>query len=223
MQVTRDGDTFEVQPLNDWWEFWQVRFAGTWEAGTKAVVDRHVERGVFVDIGAWVGPVSLWASRRGAHVIAAEPEPVSYSHLDANLRANRVSFHAKRVAISDHDGVARLGRGEVWGDSAASFSSNLDAIDVPCLTLESFLAAFDLGNVQLIKMDIEGAEGIVIPQAEPYLCRLGAPLCLSLHPQLWTRDPRPWLSRWTAEPIAADVVLYHPPERVSHAASSSVE
>jgi FkbM family methyltransferase len=211
MKVTRDGDVFEVRPLHDESRFWEHHFAVAWEAETKAVIDRSVRGGTFVDIGAWVGPVSLWAAKRGARVIAAEPDPAAYPHLFFNLKANCREAHTKRVAISDHDGTTILGTRTGWGDSMSSLTIDANALEVCCLTLESFLAPFDLSDLQLIKMDIEGGEGIVIPQCADYLRGLGAPLCLSLHPQWWPRDPLPWLSEWRAEMVAPLEMLLFPP------------
>lgn len=213
MNVTRDADTFDVRPLNDAARFWEDHFSGSWEAPTKRVIDRLVRGGTFVDIGAWIGPVSLWASRRGARVIAAEPDPAAYPHLFFNLRTNCPDAVAKRIAISDHDGTTLLGTTSGWGDSMSSVTSETNRVEVCCLTLESFLEPLDLGDLQLIKMDIEGGEGVVIPQCADYLRRLGAPLCLSLHPQWWPVDPMPWLADWRSEMIAPLEFLLFPPPR----------
>ena len=211
MKISRDGDTFDVRILNDDWQFWEKRFADDWEPETKAVVDRFVDGGLFVDIGAWVGPVSLWAGARGARVIAAEPDMVAFEHLVDNLRSNHVGFHAESVAISDRDGVAELGQRTGWGDSMSSLvGPTFDPVEVECSTLASFLGYYDLTDLQLVKIDIEGAEGLVIPQAEPFLRSLGVPVYLSLHPQWWTEDPRPYLAGWTCEQIAEYEAVYLP-------------
>jgi FkbM family methyltransferase len=213
MKVTRDGATFDVRSLAPASRFWEDHFATAWESGTKAVVDRCVNGGTFVDVGAWVGPVSLWAAHRGARVIAVEPDPVAYPDLVHNLSANCREFTSKRVAIGAHDGLTSLGRRDRWGDSMSSLTADHDRVEVSCLTLESFLSHFDLESLQLIKMDIEGGEGLVIPQCVAYLRRLGVPLCLSLHPQWWLRDPMPWLADWQAETVAHGEFLLRPPRR----------
>lgn len=210
MKVTRDGDTFEVAPLAYPERFWEDHFAVAWEDTTKAVIDRFVRGGTFLDLGAWVGPVSLWAGRKGARVIAVEPDPVAHPQLVANLTANGVDFCSTQVAISDHDGMALLRSRICWGDSMASLTASGEGFAVRCLTLESFLAPFDLNDLQLIKIDIEGGEAHVIQQSAPFLRRLGVPVCLSLHPEWCPQNPLRYLAGWRAELIAHDQVLLWP-------------
>ena len=213
MKVTRDGDTFDVLELGDDWDFWGKRFLTDWEPETKAVIERFVDGGTFVDIGAWVGPVSLWAAARGADVFAVEADPQAFEHLAHNL--SPYDGEAFNIAISDHDGVAQFGQRTGWNDSMSALvgvGETFDPIEVPCLTVETFFARCVTGDVQLVKMDIEGGEGLVIPQAEPFLRSLGAPLYLSLHPQWWPVNPLPILAAagWKAERIAEHEGLFFP-------------
>jgi FkbM family methyltransferase len=210
MLIRRDGETFEVVPVAYPLRFWEDHFAGVWEEATKEVVDHLVRGGTFVDVGAWVGPVSLWAGRKGARVIAAEPDPVAHHQLVANLTANGIDFCTEQVAISDHDGMGVLRARVCWGDSMGSLTTAGDGIAVRCQTLESFLAPFDLTDLRLIKIDIEGGEAIVIPQSAPFLRRLGVPVCLSLHPEWCARNPLQHLPGWRAQLIAHDQVLLWP-------------
>jgi FkbM family methyltransferase len=211
MEVTRDGDTFEVMP--HWSDFWQNHFATSWEPETKQVVERFCHgTGVFVDIGAWIGPVSLWAAKAGDDIVACEPDPEAFEQLEANLVCNAGHLKVTTIygAISDHDGTALLGKRTAWNDSMSSLvGGTTDHIEVNCLTMESFLAG--VNDIDLINMDIEGGEGIVIPQAEPFLAELGVPLCLSLHPQWWTIDPLPHLLNWKRENLTPDEALFYPP------------
>lgn len=212
LSVTRDGETFLVRDDARTTPFWTRHFGGSWESGTKAAVDRLVRGGTFVDIGAWIGPVSLWAQRRGAFVLAVEPDPMAYPHLHTNLTANGSRFQVGRLAVAAHDGTTRLGRRTDWGDSMSSITADdSDGVEVCCLTIESLLAPTGRSDIQLIKIDIEGGEEVVLPAAEPYLRHVGAPLCLSLHPYWWTNDPRPCLADWRCEPIGHDQALYFPP------------
>src|SRR5262245_59009134 len=155
MEITRDGVTYNVRPIHAPPRFWEDHFSYDWEAGTKRVVDRFVDGGTFVDVGAWVGPVSLWAATRGARVIAAEPDPAAYPSLFFNLRTNCAKADLQRIAVSDHDGTTWLGTRTTWGDSMSSLTAETGQLEVRCLTLESFLEPFGADDIQLIKMDIE--------------------------------------------------------------------
>lgn len=213
MIVTRDGDTFDVLELNDEWDFWGKRFSTDWEPETKAVIERFVDGGTFVDIGAWVGPVSLWAAKQGATVAAVEADAEAFEHLAHNLDPyDATAYH---LAISDHDGTAQFGQRTGWNDSMSALvgvGDTFDPVEVPCLTVESFFDLHVTGDVQLIKMDIEGGEGLVLPQAEPFLRSLGVPLYVSLHPQWWPFNPLPLMAEagWRGEQIASHEVVFFP-------------
>ena len=52
--------------------FWDRVEAGTWEPGTLAALAPHLgPETTFLDLGAWVGPLTLLAASRGARVLAA--------------------------------------------------------------------------------------------------------------------------------------------------------
>ena len=60
-----------------------------WEADTFEFVRRNVTPGgLMLDIGAWIGPIGLYAASLGARVIALEPDPVSIASLRENARLN---------------------------------------------------------------------------------------------------------------------------------------
>ncbi|MBC7630274.1 FkbM family methyltransferase [Aeromicrobium sp.] len=128
---------------------------------------------VLVDIGAHIGCFSLQFVTRhpGARVEAYEPTPSTGSYLQANVEANglsgQIAVHRRAVAAtagqlvmadngagSGHNGVLHLGE-------AGSVT-----IEVPCVSLADVFEAVG-GQVDLIKMDAEGAEYDIILNSSP--------------------------------------------------------
>jgi FkbM family methyltransferase len=189
--VTRNGRRYSVwdeHPHVGGWDFWGLFETGDWEPQLDEVLAAHLTpKTTLVDIGAWIGPVSLVASRLCARVVAVEPDPVAGERLLANLgrqRKQNVTVHP--VALSAADGTVQIGRraDRRFGDSMTSVIFTEDAIDVPARTLETLLAEADPPTVGLIKMDIEGGEEQVLPACAATIRQLGAPLLLSIHTAL---------------------------------------
>src|SRR5665213_1018480 len=85
MIVTRRGVTWDVDGPDD---FWSTLWLDGWEDFTLDTVDRFArEDATLIDIGAWVGPVSLWAARRGP-VLAVDPDPIALDYLRGNVAKN---------------------------------------------------------------------------------------------------------------------------------------
>ena len=96
-------------------QFWDD-FSGTEDPVMSAVctiVERHADPdSIMVDIGAWIGPVSLLASTMYRHVMAVEPNPTAFqilnqtiNHLDNNLGGRITPF---QFAIERDDGTVKM-------------------------------------------------------------------------------------------------------------------
>ncbi len=168
------------------WVFWDAWERG-WEEETLGVVDRYAAAGrTVVDIGAWIGPISLWAAHRGADVVAVEPDPVALPYLRQNVLANAANVTIVAGAIANEDGTARIASEEPWGSSTTRLAES--GLEVPGWTLASLFDRFELhGSVALVKMDIEGGEATVLETVAPFLARCGVPLLVSMHEPWWPR------------------------------------
>jgi FkbM family methyltransferase len=135
-----------------------------------------------LDCGANVGLASLFFKRRypAARITAYEADPALFAIAHANLLANgapdveivnaalwtsdgRVIFRAEGTDSGMIDGLA----GAVDGS----------AVEVQSLRLRDILAG---GRIDLLKLDIEGAEDAVLADCEPVLDRVDA-IVMDLH------------------------------------------
>lgn len=190
------------------WGFWEHWADGRWEPKTHQTILDYCRGGTFVDIGAWVGPTAIWAAEAGySRILAVEPDPLAYRMLQINTEqipyVERYDF-----AVTDRDGIAHI---EHRGDSMARLDvPDADHPTVPtrCMTIETIFRRHRIENVDLIKIDTEGAEADILPDAAGFLRTVGAPVHLSTHP--WA--PLDWscLDGWTVTRLGDDEWLVTP-------------
>lgn len=176
--VSKLGFEFEVVDTACGFDFWTWFESGTWEPDTFEVLTEFLHPGVtFLDVGAWIGPISLVASRMCDRVVAVEPDPVAHEELYANLALNQihnVDVYEMAVGVTDFVDLGRDAEGR-FGDSMTSVLYTVDSFTVPAEPLEAFVP----DNCGLIKVDIEGAERWVLDDFD-----LPCPMWLSTHPML---------------------------------------
>lgn len=168
--------------------FWDRVEAGRWEPGTLATLTPLLGPGVvFLDIGAWVGPLSLLAAALGARVIAVEADPAARDQFERNLAVNpalaeRIELVA--AAISADADPVRLGARRKPGDSMSSvlLASGDTSWSADAVTPAMLADRVSGDETIVVKIDIEGAEYALLPHLGPLIARPDVSVLLSLHP-----------------------------------------
>jgi FkbM family methyltransferase len=117
---------------------------------------------LFLDIGAHMGSYAMMVAlqTRCARIVAVEPDPQNFAHLQANLLVNGLvdRIESRAVAISDCDGPVPFARSpqthDVW--SRISDASRPATTSVPAARLDSLLPLS--GQAIALKIDIEEHE-----------------------------------------------------------------
>jgi FkbM family methyltransferase len=188
--------TLNVISHPEFW-FWPAVSSGRWEPQTFAIMDRLLKPGWrFVDIGAWIGPTTLYAANKCDAVDAYECDPVAISTLKANLAANpniigKIALHEH--ALGPADGFVRM-YAQTLGDSETSVFERherggkvRDCAASVLVGMRDILAVFresgywNCGRT-LIKIDVEGAEYQIIPRLRELISDSRCVWYLSLHP-----------------------------------------
>ena len=128
---------------------------------------------VFIDIGANVGGYALFVAAHAgpmARVLAIEPQPEIFERLIYNIRQNPfATVKAMDCALADEDGEITLflpshNRGE---SSVRIVSAEADGtrMRVPARTLHGVVESEGYTRIDAIKLDVEGAEDLVL---EPF-------------------------------------------------------
>ena len=138
-----------------------------YEKGTTELFRQLLKPGmIVVDVGANVGYFSLLSAElvgSSGKVYAFEPEPGNNGVLQKNIEINSLSnIQVEEMAVSDNSGVADLylseldsGSHSLFGDAARGIRK---AVQVTTTTLDAFLESEGWPNVDLVKIDVEGAE-----------------------------------------------------------------
>lgn len=211
--LTRQGIRFEVEDTDEtsWWNFWSHWENGGWEPEPLAAMDRVLpDGGLLLDIGAWVGPFTLWAARR-ARVRALEPDPIAFGLLATNVAFNGFDdvVELYEVAAMPTDGPATF-----WSVSDGFGRSNSSTAHPAgaAIEVEGVNPIGLLAGVDLVKIDIEGGEVALLPAIGPAMRERGIPLLLSVHPFYVPATPEftAELDRWRLEVVADHCYLCRP-------------
>ncbi len=127
---------------------------------------------IVVDIGANIGYYSLLASPKVTQVLAFEPDPENSILFKQNLGVNEINnVQIFADAISNTIGEATLFRNpNNFGDRRLyKFDEAVEEFKVTTTTLDSFLQQHNIFRVDLIKIDIQGAEGLALAGMEKTL------------------------------------------------------
>lgn len=139
---------------------------GDLERGTRLLIQSILGPGdTFVDVGANVGMHTLaaaWAMQRQGRIYAFEPMPSTANLLARSLWLNNLStiVTLERAAAFSQSGTRRLFLGASSGHHSlfplSESPESESTVDVPLVRLDDVLR--DVTRVDLIKLDVEGAE-----------------------------------------------------------------
>ena len=155
----------------------------------------------FVDIGAWIGPISLFASRYAGHVLSLEPDPVAHHDLAENVRLNSSKVDVWHVGVDTTEGHLILYAPSGLGQSITSslHSEGANEVRVATVTFEQISKRLGHSANVVVKVDIEGHEYQVIDSLVSFLRQHRAPVHLSIHPRTYYDSVRSTRSLLTAK------------------------
>jgi len=155
---------------------------GVYERYETELFKKMVQDGmVVVDIGANIGYYTLIAAKSVGNkgiVYAFEPEPSHYKLLCDNIAVNGYTNVVPiEKAVSKTTGKTRLyvnaalvDISSLSKDNVLPYSKNLDCLEVETITMDDFFER-TVGDdrIDLMKIDVEGAEELVVDGAERVL------------------------------------------------------
>jgi FkbM family methyltransferase len=195
IEVELDGDYYGS-------EFWEKISARQYEPDTVGFIeDRCDSKTDFMDIGAANGSMTLIAASQGARVSSYEPDPKIHRVVSQNIFLSpslAPLIYLQNKAISAEGGTIQFKENSNAGIlSSIVFTGhdNLAGIDVEVLSLSAEIEAFhsDKARKLVIKMDIEGAEWLILKckKTLEVLKKNNAMLLLAVHPGFY----RPFVPR----------------------------
>lgn len=185
MQITRNGKKYVVAEGHEW--FWKIFEDGSWEPTTFNIFDKFLDKEKnFIDIGAWIGPTTLYAADKAKQVFSFEPDPVAYRSLVQNIDLNKIdNVVPYPVAVSNSWKGIPFGVKTAAGDSMSSeLWATGDDVKVAAVSLEALIVDI---QPNFIKIDIEGGEKMLLEGITSALRHLRPTIHLSLHTP-WFKD-----------------------------------
>jgi len=145
---------------------------------------------IVVDAGGHIGVFALWAAKRvgeTGRVLSFEPGPDNLALLRANVAANALrQVKVFDCALSDHPGEAELYIADSGSNNPAAntlmAADGRNAVRVRLNTLDDIAAVEKLTRVDHLKIDVEGAELLVLKGSARTLKVTGR-VIMEVHPE----------------------------------------
>jgi FkbM family methyltransferase len=159
-----------------------------WEDDTFRFLKKYCSSSTtFLDIGAWIGLMSIYARRLGAKVICVEPDPKAFAELQLNLELNGCTgVTAINKAVGKETGKLELYYdGELAKSTSSAVKTNAAScqITVEVFPLQQLAEMVATEDNCVVKIDIEGYEYELRDQISALLGQLNAAAHFSLHPR----------------------------------------
>ncbi len=123
---------------------------------------------IFIDVGAGIGMESIYLSRQPGYsgkIYAIEASPLTFEILKANVEDNHLgNIQVYNLAISDLNGTILIDTTQENHITNSVFSKN--GMAVKAITMDDFLEENQIETVSLLKVNIEGAEKLLINSFE---------------------------------------------------------
>jgi FkbM family methyltransferase len=145
------------------------------------------ESPIIIDVGAHHGAYAVIlgkiAQQGEGRVIALEPNPESFTVLLENVKLNNLenTVICEQVAVSDKSGFV----GIISHDSQSRISTKQNSGTIEVTTLEKLIDKYGIEDIDLLIIDVEGAE-LPVLQGFPWKSKRppGKIFC-ELHPYAW--------------------------------------
>ena len=161
-----DSDLKINADLEEWIQQ-HIYFFGTWdEPGSRFLKSQLKPGDVFLDIGANIGSYSMVASKivgLQGEVHAFEPVARVFSKLMQNIELNKlINISANRNAVYETSGTLELYVSSKENEGMSSIfhhdTESGEVERVEAITIDEYIEKKNLKRVDMIKIDIEGAE-----------------------------------------------------------------
>lgn len=136
---------------------------------------------IVLDLGANIGLASIYFHQHyfpNARFIAVEPSPKNIAVLQKNLAANIPKSEIVPVVVSDKVGLVCIDDTEVGynvhvlNPQKAEYTEGGRGTEVIALTMTKIIEDLKIDRIDLLKMDIEGAEKEVLKDAAAWLSKV---------------------------------------------------
>jgi FkbM family methyltransferase len=194
--IIKRNETFLIEMnggIND--HFWKNIYP-YWENETFDVFDKYLKKDKqFLDIGAWIGVTSLYASRFSSYVVSVECDPESIKILNTHINNNCIDTIIDIEPFAIYNNNVPVIFGPNSNSQSSQFNDSMsqtklektkdEDIFVNTITLKEIITKFNLNNLSLIKVDIEGGEENILNDLLEHSKSNKIPIYISFHYDWW--------------------------------------
>jgi FkbM family methyltransferase len=163
---------------------------GSYEAEKQRAISAAVREGMVIwDIGANVGFYTLAFARSTGHrgcVVAIEPLGENAAYLLEHITINKIrNVQLIQAALSDSDSLVSFSFG------TSNYMGKIETeglYKIPSTSADALIQTYGLPVPALIKIDVEGAEALVLAGASDLLTKHSPEIWLALHGEQAMRD-----------------------------------
>jgi FkbM family methyltransferase len=210
-------------------DFWKQLEGGSWEwCCIKHVSSLLLEGQTILDVGAWIGPYTLlFSSLVGTtgRVYAFEPDPNAFRTLSCNVSKNAsTNVRVEPLCLTDFVGKAKLRSGR-FGQSLSSLMTigngeTQREIVVNTTTIDTYC---DENGIQPdgMKIDVEGAEGLVLRGCRNVIKTYAPWVLLEFHGNLMSEAER--ITNWRRVTMGAKKITFIDGDTTRYRCGSEVD
>jgi FkbM family methyltransferase len=184
--ISIEGQRFDVEAFSGKEEhFWNAYESGEWERTALKFMLEHRKGAVFLDIGSWIGPVSLLMSKYYEKVITVDFDPVANKSFRHNLSLNKTSnVTLHEIGLSDRAGKATVNADDLGSSETSLYGKPLGkTLEVDLIRFDEFINRLpERDRIGFIKIDCEGAEYKFLDQVYRFASRQKVMVTISYHP-----------------------------------------
>lgn len=191
--INKNNQLIIIDESTETHNWWFKECFHSWEPITFMIFDKYLNQSNYlIDIGAWIGTTCLYGSKISKGVYAIEADPHSIIDLKKNIIINgAVNIRLCEEPIFNKKTQIYFGPYETdWNTSSSHIriekKDDKDQL-MATTTYRAFLDEYQIRDVGLVKVDIEGGEEHIINDLfdETIKMRPKPPIYLSFHISWW--------------------------------------
>lgn len=149
----------------------------------RYLVEKLPRNGIMLDLGANIGSIGVPVAvlRPDVTIVAVEASSKVFEYLQANIQLNgckNISVEKFALSSADNEQVAFYAPEEKFGKGSMSAVYTDKAEYATTITVDTLIKKYGFKKVDVIKIDVEGYEGMVFKGGAQLLSRPDAPAVL---------------------------------------------
>jgi len=163
--------------------FWKQYSQEAWEPETLEIYKKYINpETTYIDLGAWLGVTLMYAHALGCtKLYGVEANPESFELLQEHCIMNGIEAHLDNICICNENKLVDFGADINYTSTSSASSMRGTQFRVQGIKAEEYFKQFNNIKGLFIKIDIEGAEEIILDDLINFLKYNKALVYLSIH------------------------------------------